>query len=299
MKFVDIHIKLMTPIRTVIALSLMVGFGTTFADSTDELSTPRTYEMYRAEWLTRGQELVPDSANGRTAVLLHGFGGSPFDLEPLARRMLERGFRVVVPLIPGQIDAESVQQRNQITADSLLIWLRDVVAGETPESEAKPVIIGFSMGGTLASIAAGEGRAGELVLLAPYFGLPHFDDATENLTEFVGRFVQSVPKLDKGRIADTSGYGRYIPGAREVPLGMFQVLQQLVDIASDAATGIDVRTLVIHSSNDPVASHASMADVFRDNDNAEILTLHESQHILLYDSDSTTVINTVFDFLSR
>jgi carboxylesterase len=290
----------MMPIwATVIALSLMVGFGTSIADSTDEISAPRTYETYRAEWLTRSQVLVPDSAIGRTAVLLHGFGGSPFDLEPLARRMVGSGFRVVVPLIPGQIDAESVQQRNQITADSLLTWLRDVVAGESPDSSAKPVIIGFSMGGTLASIAAGEDRAEELVLLAPYFGLPHFDDATENLTEFVSGFIESVPKLDKGRIADTSGYNRYIPGAREVPLGMFQVLQQLVDIASDAAADIDVPTLVIHSSNDPVASHSSMADVFLDNRNAEILTLHESQHILLYDADSTAVISTVLDFLSR
>ena len=112
------------------------------------------------------KEAMPVFLNGgKTAVLLiHGYLGSPYDVEYLADRLNSKGFTVSVPRLPG----------HGTNADDFLLsggkdWLRKVYDSymELDSRYEKVVIAGFSMGALLAVIAAAEFKPEKLILIAP------------------------------------------------------------------------------------------------------------------------------------
>ena len=49
----------------------------------------------------------------RSAVLIHGFIGSPFDMKPLGEHLAEKGARVVIPAMPGQNYTFALKRRRR------------------------------------------------------------------------------------------------------------------------------------------------------------------------------------------
>jgi carboxylesterase len=102
---------------------------------------------------------------GPTGVLLvHGFLGSPDELQPLAERLVKDGHTVRVVLLPGH--GHNPERLKGIT------WQRwaDHVQSELKElkrSTNRTVLIGSSMGGLLNLIMAAKGLCDAVVTLAP------------------------------------------------------------------------------------------------------------------------------------
>ncbi len=106
-----------------------------------------------------------------TAVVVHGFPGTPAEVRPIAAALAAIGWRVHAPLLPGfGPDWATLGERRWTE------W-RATVAREAERAAASddPVLlVGFSMGAALALAAiADEGApADSLVLLAPFTSLP-------------------------------------------------------------------------------------------------------------------------------
>src|SRR5262245_33344981 len=67
-------------------------------------------------WLRSSQVLPSQAGNVRSSVLLlHGFGGSPRDLRALGELLAARGFRAVVPEVPGQTSTSFAYSRGRIS----------------------------------------------------------------------------------------------------------------------------------------------------------------------------------------
>ncbi len=253
------------------------------------------------EWIVEDQVVLPD--NGRpvtkTVVLVHGFGGSPLDYRPLAQPLANRGFRVVIPVTPGQGRDVAAYHRGEITAEDNLAWLRSVIQAETIRARGeKPHLVGFSMGGALATVIASEGLVDRVVLLGPFYSLPSANNLLRTLAGLVEPVVPVVPKPWRGNIADPSVYETYRPGTWFISIGAFLRLQELADQARVAATVLTRPTLLLGSPNDFAASLAVSRELFAGN---EFVTIHEfprSDHILLYDYDREEVIRRVVEFLS-
>src|SRR5262245_52134090 len=117
-------------------------------------------------WLTSTQILPGEDGNAKPSViLLHGFGGSPYDLRPLAERLAQRGYRAVVPALKGQCSTSFAYGRGRFTPAEYREFLLDLLREETALAGAPPMLVGFSMGGALAAIAAAEYPVGRLVLV--------------------------------------------------------------------------------------------------------------------------------------
>lgn len=253
------------------------------------------------DWIVHDQVVLPD--NGRpvtkTVVMVHGFGGSPLDFKPLARPLANRGFRVVMPVTPGQGRDVVAHHRGDITAEDNLSWLRGVIRTETILAGGeKPDLVGFSMGGALATVIASEDLVDRVVLLGPFYALPTAGGLLQTLAGVLEWVVPVVPKPWRGNIADESVYEEYFPGTWFISIGAFLRLQDLADQARVAATVITRPTLLLGSSNDYAASFAVSKELYTGN---EFVTVHEfpkSDHILLYDYDREEVIRMVIEFLS-
>ena len=48
-----------------------------------------------------------------TIILVHGFTGSPYDYRTLAESLRDSGYRVVIPVVPGQTKATLVYRRTK------------------------------------------------------------------------------------------------------------------------------------------------------------------------------------------
>lgn len=248
-------------------------------------------------WVLNPQVIEPVGTPRGTVILLHGFVGSPHDFSPLAYELASIGYRVDVPMLPGQSRRETPSERGLVTADDLIEWTREYIRLETRRSGSKPVLAGISMGGTLATIVGVEGLVDRLILLAPYFELPEANDSATAAASVLKWMVPTVPKLAKGMINDPVGYAKYEPGTYFISLRGFLAVQKLAARAHPIVPALKVDTLVIHSRLDRVASYQATRDLFGPLACATIVEAPQSDHLLLFDHDSETAIKAIKTFL--
>jgi len=132
-----------------------------------------------------------------TAVLVHGFPGTPAEVRPLAAALVAVGWRARAPLLPGfGQDWGSLRERRWTE------W-RDAVVGELAAAAATgtPVMaIGFSMGAavTLTALAAGA-PADAVVLVAPF---TRFADRRTVLLPLLRHLVRDVHPYEHADLDD-------------------------------------------------------------------------------------------------
>jgi carboxylesterase len=114
-------------------------------------------------------ELTPESTQPRGgALLLHGFGGTPAEMRPLAQALVERGLAARVPLLPGF--GAGMHQLATVSGDDWLASAAEAWADVTVR-HSDSVLIGYSMGAALALRLAVVRPPARLVLLAPLWRL--------------------------------------------------------------------------------------------------------------------------------
>jgi carboxylesterase len=134
-----------------------------------------------------------------TAVLVHGFPGTPAEVRPLAAALQAIGWSVRAPLLPGfGPDWGTLRERRWTE------W-RDAVASSlaTAATSGAPVMaVGFSMGGalTMAALEAGA-PADAAVLIAPF---TRFGDRRALLLPLLRRVLSDLRPYERADLDDPS-----------------------------------------------------------------------------------------------
>jgi esterase/lipase len=250
-------------------------------------------------WLRSTQVLLAEPGAARPSViLLHGFGGTPRDLRSIAEPLAERGYRVVVPAIPEQTGTSFAFRRGRIAPAALRAWVSDLIRDETAIGGAPPLVVGTSMGGALATIAAVDHSVGKLVLLSPYFNLAVADRWVTGSTRALRWIVPVIPKAQKAQIYDPEGYRAYETGSYLVSLRAFLQLVELARIAMAKAPALAVPTLVLASQRDTVASFEATERLFVGREQVRMVACNRGNHILTYDYDRERIVAEVVAFLT-
>jgi carboxylesterase len=134
----------------------------------------------------------------KRALLIHGFPGTPLELRGLAEALLERGWQVSVPLLPG-FGKEIVHLGSKTRHD----WLNKISSEfETLQKGSKHMLlVGFSMGGALSLTSAVTLKPQQLILLAPFSKLP---DWREKLLPAVRYILPELRPFEKADFNDAS-----------------------------------------------------------------------------------------------
>jgi carboxylesterase len=251
-------------------------------------------------WNRRSQTLIPkDIRFQRSVILIHGFMGSPFDMKPLGIHLCNMGFKVVIPVLPGQTMETPVFNRKKYSASYYLNWLRQIIQRETDRTGQRPCLAGFSMGGALSAIMASENRVEKLSLIAPFFKLPQVSDVIWRVSGKLVHVIPFVPKMSKGRINSTSGYQSYRPGSCLISLGAFNTLGQLAMAGRQAAADIRVPTLIVISDKDQVADSGMTTKLFDHMPNVSFSRENRANHILLHDHGADEIIRRIAAFFVK
>lgn len=136
---------------------------------------------------------VQDGNDAVGALLVHGFTGSPYDVRALGTEMHAIGIDAHGLMLPGM--AQDIMRLNDMTG---AIW-RDHVETEWARVVSRyrrTVLVGYSLGGALAALAALERPPDLLLLIAPLTRLPVRSASLLPIGKYVLRDVNIYGNID-------------------------------------------------------------------------------------------------------
>lgn len=205
-------------------------------------------------------------------LLLHGFTGTPCDLEPLAKELTLAGFMCTTPELPGH--NRGAHLLKYVSYAQWLNTAREALGNSQ-------TIIGLSMGALLATILAAESpeKVKSLVLLSPAYQL----SLKGRLGELCARLglYHIMPNVDTGtKIIPLRAIGEFDALRR---LALTQV--NLIHCPIFAAFGEQDQTIDVAASKKVLG-----------NSDCEIHIYRRSGHVLPLDLDRKKLFTQTIDF---
>jgi carboxylesterase len=248
-----------------------------------------------------GEPILIDPGRTGACLLLHGWTSTPADFKYLWQPLDDAGWDVYASLHAGHgtrpVDLEGV------TADDLLEGARRHYA-ELQGRYERVVLVGFSMGGTVATILAAEENPWKLVLIAPFFRL------TQRWYYVLpARWWLATQEFGRGYV-DRSGasphvnrpegrHDRVVYGAypTEITTALFALRRVAVKDIDPAQMRMPM--LVVYSPNDEVASPSAIEGFLEAVPSAgkQALTCPRSDHYILHDYDREGAVASIVEFV--
>lgn len=246
-------------------------------------------------------------------LMLHGLGGSPAELYPLASELTARGYRVSSPRLDGLSGGTDHDDRTQWSD-----WLRLAEAEyDLLEKQCDEVhVCGFCGGALLAALLANSGRRsfGDMVLISPTFtadgwsvpySLQLYKLVTMRWLARLFKFKDRPPfglKDERMRVVVRRMLERtHKPEERFFEISGVKMMEfnRLARVARKALNKIRSRTLIVHARLDDVSSLGNAELIARKiGARAEILVLDDCYHEVLLDAQRVFAIQSIVNFFA-
>jgi esterase/lipase len=224
-------------------------------------------------------------------ILVHGFTGSPTEVEPLAEALAAEGYDVSVPILYGHAGTKEDMKRATTTQ-----WINSV----KPEVERglqthrRVHLIGFSMGALLCAILAAEKPVASLTMLAPavyYVSTKNLFHQTANLIKATwgknrGPGMQTIrEKLDKMSL---------------VPISSVRQFTRLVQLGKRVLPKLELPILIVQGELDDVVEPRGATFVYNtvSSKDKTVYYLPNSGHLLCLGAEAHVVQQHVLAFLT-
>ncbi|MED4350793.1 alpha/beta fold hydrolase [Schinkia azotoformans] len=223
---------------------------------------------------------------------IHGFTGSPFEVEPLGNFLKENTSWIVeTPTLPGH-GGELARLRGVAYQD----WVQEAEQSlQGMLAKCSTVyLVGFSMGGVISGYLATKYPVKKLVLLsaAAYYINPK--QLLQDIKEMAAEGM-------RGTLGNNDLFQRYRKKIKETPLTATFQFQRLVKELRPTLSQIEVPTLIVQGELDgivPVKSASFLYNTIPSNER-EIVYLPKSKHLVCHDEDRYQLFTTVEKFLIK
>ncbi len=231
--------------------------------------------------------------NGPTGVLvLHGFTGSPQSMRPLTLRLAEAGHSVELPLLPGH--GTKVEDMVPTRFDD---WYGAAAAkyAELEKRCERVVVVGLSMGGTLATLLAAEHEPAGLVVINPQISPPpqNVIDVVQGLAD---EGVTTIPAIGGDIAKENTEELAYAATPVLALLSFIDRCRTLVDQLGAVTCPVLLFTSPQDHAVDPVSSDVLAAGV---SGPVERVTLERSFHVATLDHDAELIEDRAVDFVAE
>lgn len=240
-------------------------------------------------------------------LLLHGFGGSPAEVEPLAESLAQRGYTVSVPVLPGH---GTTPRDFAATSNSQYLAAVRQCFEAMRQQCGQVYVVGFSMGGLLAIQLEQEVKLDGLVLMStpiqPWSDHADFEwlkRAAQGGTR-INLFVPTlgIPTLVKAARRELGGAAPNVvePNYAAYPAASCLHVLELIEQVKPTLESVTTPTLILHSRDDYVSA-ASSAQYLHDHlgcGDKRLVYLENSGHVIALGRERETVAELVGRFVA-
>ncbi len=259
---------------------------------------PETGIILGAEERDIGPKDAPNAV-----LFVHGFSGTGNNYNDLPDRVAAEGWRVRVMLLPGH--GTSPFSFETTTAEELLSAVMQEL--QTLRGQHKKlVLMGHSMGGALATLAASQMPLDGLMLAAPYYSVTfkwYYLLPAEKWARLFSPLVRWIYSPPENQPVNRREVRTQILSYPWIPTKAFLTAMTLAERARKPETlqRIQCPTLLIHSLKDNVTAPSSAARAFAEIPSAQkrAVWLENSDHIIFWDYDQEQVAEETLAFLKQ
>ena len=238
-------------------------------------------------------------------LLVHGFGGAPTELQPLADRLAEKGYTVSTPLLPGH--GTTPRDFAATSNEQLLAAVHSELECLRPRCN-RIYVVGFSMGGLLALDLNREEKIDGLVLMStpiqPWNDFAGFD-LLKAAAEGGTRIHLFVPTLGIPSLVTAArrGLGE-VPGIEPnyaaYPAASCLRVLELIEEVKPELSSITTPTLIFHSRDDHVSAPSSAQYLFDHigSHEKQLVYLQHSGHVIALGNERERIEEMVEDFVA-
>lgn len=223
-------------------------------------------------------------------LFIHGFTGSPFEVEPLVQSLKGRtNWKFAVPTLPGHGEEHSLKG---IKHEAWLTYAENELKVLLAECDTV-YIIGFSMGGLIASYLASSYPVEKLVLLsaAAYYLNPK---------QLAADVLEMVQDTVKGNLRENELFLRYKRKIKETPMAATLQFRRLVSEIRPILNEVKVPTLIAQGESDgivPPKSAQYLYDHIGANEKV-LLYYKNSKHLICHCDEKELLFEEVYKFLT-
>jgi carboxylesterase len=220
---------------------------------------------------------------------IHGFTGAPYEVEPLVEYLNDRtDWIFCVPTLPGHgelLDLKGIKYDQWIehAEDELKLLM---------EKCDTIYIIGFSMGGLIASYLASKYPINKLVLLsaAAYYLNP------KQLAADIKMFIHDSLH---GNLINNELFQRYKRKIKETPLAATMQFRKLVSFVRPILPQVEIPTFIAQGECDGIVPPKSAEYLYRTirSQQKRLTYIKHSKHHICYCEEKEALFSQVLSFL--
>ena len=238
--------------------------------------------------------------NGKACLLVHGFIGSPTDFGRLPGLLHKMGYTVSVPLLPGH--GTDPKDFSKTTPEQLVLAVEENY--ETlKKNHSQVILVGLSLGAALSLVGASKLKVDALVLLAPYLKIKHqwfYLLPTEWYHAILSPFIPYVYRLSYFKQVFRREALDGIVDYDFVSTRGVTTTLKIGQMAQKAAENLKIPTLIIHSKKDRATDYqASLRLSQKIRGRVSLVSLENSNHIILWDYEAEAVENEIINFVQK
>lgn len=240
-----------------------------------------------------GAEPYSHDGSDTGVLLIHGFTSTPLSMRPWADHLVERGYTVRVPRLPGH--GTTWQEMNRTRWDD---WYAEVdrTFRDLHAQCARVFVAGLSMGGSLGLALAEEHgpRLHGLVLVNPAV---KFDDWRVSLVPVLKYVMPSAPAIasdiKKPGVVEQAYDRSPVHAAHSQFIGWKNVIRDLPEVTQPV--------LLLHSVDDHVVPASSSELILARVSSPDVteIVLHDSYHVATLDNDAPRIFDESVAFIER
>ncbi|MBM5607707.1 alpha/beta hydrolase [Listeria ivanovii] len=223
---------------------------------------------------------------------IHGFTGSPKEVEPLADYLREHtDWDILTPTLPGH---DHLRHLKNVTYKDWIVFVDSILSQMLKEDE-EVYIIGFSMGGLLAGwLARHYPEVKKLVLLSTAVNAMEWPQIVENSKQVLAEAKEVTLK-------NSPMFKRYQKKVTETPWASTLQFQKMVALAKPVFEHIEIPTFIAQGSNDSVVPAEKSVQFLMDSipGPKELFILEGSEHVICQDKQAEQLFEAVLAFLQK
>ena len=217
-------------------------------------------------------------------LLIHGYTGAPFEVEPLAKHLESLGYQTLCPTLHGHTGTRKDLKKSKYTD-----WIESAEEGYMNLSRTcdEVAALGFSMGGLLAFNVAIKHNVKCLVTM----GTPIYCFDTKNL------YMDIRENFNSKNINRIKEYA----GACFTPIRANLNFQRILHKSKPILKDIDIPIFVVHGNKDPIAHKKSAYYIYNKVKSSEkqIKLYDNLPHRFQYCNNQAAIFADIGDFVKK